>query len=209
MVAILKRHWRLKTLFTAIWALVFYLGYTSRVVYTRDPSPPWLFYSTLPALLVAFAWANQAEAQKRGLAGFAKFARWAGDVVGDVIVFSLTLFVPFLTVTILAPPLSYETRRSANVVLILSASATRNAITVAADQAGRVAGSDVGVPAPAPGDSIDFAHVGADGLIVLHSRKTDSTLLLIPRMEAGKTLWRCMGSPSTAFPASCRGDSGP
>ena len=122
-------------------------GYTSRIDYTRDPSPPWLFYSTLPALLVAFAWGNQAEAQKRGLEGFAKFARWAADVVGDVIVLSLTLYVPLLIFTILAPSLSYETRRSANAVLILSASDTRHAITVAAEQAGRVAGAGVGVPA--------------------------------------------------------------
>lgn len=153
--------------------------------------------------------ANQADAQKRGLAGIAKLVRCIGDVLGDIVVFALTLFVPFLIFTILVPSASDWTRRSINSVLILSAASARSAITFAAEKAGTLAGAGVGVPTPALGDNIDFAHVEADGLIVLHSKKTGSTVLLIPEMQAGKTLRRCVGAPTTAFPPSCRGDSGP
>ena len=178
MKAILKRHWQIKVVFTGIWLVYFSLP--DVVDYTRDPSPPWLFYSTLPALVICLAWANQNDILKRNSAGIPKYISWAGDILGDIIVFALTLLVPLLVYSIFSPFVDSYTRRSYNSVMVISASSLRNAVTLAADKSRALIGAGKGVVSPDVSRLIDFSHITDDGVILLHSHKTESTLMFIP-----------------------------
>lgn len=205
MKAILINNWQIKVFFIVIWALMAFLGYSDTADYTHDPSPPWLFYSTLPALLVCFAWANQGEILKRGFTGIEKYVRWAINVIGDALVFGLSLLVPLFLFAMFFPLGTPYSRRSINTALVLEASPLRESITLAADKSGTLVGAGKGVRVPALGHLIDFGYISDDGVIILHSKKTESTLLLISKMENGKTLWQCHGYPEKAFWISCRG----
>ena len=200
----LKHSWQIKALFTAIWVSLAVFSSFETIDYTRDRSQPWLFFVTLPALLVCLAWSNQHEILKGTVAGTQKYVRWAGFVIYDVLSLTLILLAPLILVGSLAGTGTPYTRKSVNSELILAASSVRNSVTLAADKAGSLtrAGQDIQLPRI---DHVDFAQVAQDGLIVLHSKKTDSTLVVVPKMENGKTYWQCHGFPANAFPATCRG----
>ena len=98
-----------------------------------------------------------------------------------------------------------NSRRTYNSELIQSASPLRLDIERAAEKSGKIAGSGRGLRPVPPTRFIDFSYVGEDGAIFLQSRKTEATVLLVPRMVNGKVQWDCRGFPETAMPGSCRG----
>lgn len=205
MKAWLLRHWRLKLLFVAVWLLLFFIGEYEAPDYTRDPGRPWAFLSTLPAMLICFMWANQASVERRGLAGVRKFAQWAMDVVGDMLVFGLAVVVLLVLASIAFPWGHGYTRRAINSEMILAGQTARHEVALTANKAGTLIGAGRCARTPELGRTVTFAHVADDGLIVLFSERSESTLLYTPKMENGKTLWQCRGFPASAFPMSCRG----
>src|SRR5882724_115319 len=204
---LLTHNWRVKILFLAIWVAIFIDTALDRVVdYTHAPAPPWLFFGTLPSFVICLAWATQGEITKSGLAGLARYGKWVLVVVVDILTFALFLLILIVALSF-TPLLGGEdyTRRSYNAELILAASSLRTAIQEAADKSGTFVGSGKGLRPPGPSKLIDFGYVSDDGVIILHSHKTESTVFLIPKMKDGKATWQCRGFPQSAIPGSCRG----
>ena len=201
---LLLRHWQLKLLFLMAWTGIAFVEGSEPADYTREPGPPWLFLSTLPMFLLAFAWAHQADIDRRGGAGALKYGRWMLAVGID----ALMLFLPVVVVVSIAASIQTHsyTRRAINSELILAGFAARHEVTRAADRNGSLVGAGRCVKPPELSRTVDFAQVSSDGLVVLHSGRSESTLLFIPKMEQGKTLWQCRGFPAKAFPLMCRGE---
>jgi type II secretory pathway pseudopilin PulG len=207
MKALLTHNWQVKVLFLAIWVLIGIHGLLDRTVdYTHAPAPPWLFFGTLPSFVICLAWATQGEIVRSGLEGFARYGKWVFVVVVDILAFTLLLAILIVGIAFTGL-LSGEdyTRRSYNSEMILAASPLRTTIQEAANKSGTFTGSGKGLSPPAPSKMIDFGYVSDDGVIILHSHKTESTAFLIPRMENGKATWYCRGFPESAIPGSCRG----
>jgi hypothetical protein len=203
---LLLRHWPLKALILVAWILIFVVGETEPSNLTRDPDPPWLFLSTLPAALLAFAWANQSGVNRRGGAGALKYGHWILAVGTDVLVLTLSALALLVLFVIATPHYSGYTRRAVNSELVLAASAARHGISHAADRNGSLVGAGRCIKPPELGRTLDFAKVTDDGVIILHSARSESTVMFIPKMEQGKTLWQCRGFPAQAFPMMCRGE---
>ena len=207
MKALLLHNWQIKSLFLVIWLLMAGFADRDRVTdFTHNPTPSWFFFCTLPAFVICLAWAGQSEILREGLSGTAKYAKWALVVVVDIALFTLCLLVIAVVVALLGGFNGDDyTRRAYNSELLLNASTLRSAITTAAEKSGSIVGAGKGLSPPGPSKLIDFGYVNDDGVIVLHSHKTESTAFLIPRMGNAKVIWDCRGFPQSAFPGSCRG----
>lgn len=114
----------------------------------------------------------------------------------------------FVVVAIVLPQMAGAESRAAAQALVAGAEVARNQVEAAAQKAGKLAGAGNGIKIASRSDA---AHgemrwiVEGDGTIRAWNAKNAIEIAMTPRLEGGRTVWRCKGYPIDAMPSSCGG----
>ena len=127
--------------------------------------------------------------------------------IGLLVVAALAL-VGFLMVAVVLPQKAGAESKEAAQALVAGADSAKQAVTAAAEKAGKLAGSGKDVklaPKNDPKSGEMKWIVEENGAIRGWNEKNALEIAVTPALSGGKVSWNCRGYPVSAMPTSCGG----
>jgi len=116
----------------------------------------------------------------------------------------------FLAIAVVLPQIAGNDARDAAQALISGTDAAKQQVAVAAEKAGKLAGSGKDVKI-APRSDAKHGElkwiVETNGAIRGWNEKNAIEISMSPALQGGKVVWNCRGYQITAMPVACRGNS--